>query len=448
MISVDILAPALVFPETLSRSEISNFTSISLGLPEEDLEFKVLDSEHLICLIKNSKFSLRFVESLYEQYMSLQFKTDKTSEALSTLQESLLQATKQLLEKQRIIEQQQQTILLLSQKEKQLTMESAQWKNKYEEEFYKRKKSEKVLERMRKPKQQQQQQQQLLINKNIGLSTINNGNNSNVCNNSCCNKTNNLINNNLNYNNNNSNSNNINCTFYSTTTSTTQQLSPNLCFDQPSADYSGYECSSPNYIHTDTSDDDDSLGLAMNSDEEEFNNISNVVNNNINTVDTNSTTPPKISSQSFSFVSPSPFSNNNTNNTNTNNTNINNTNNINNNNNSNNTVSMTPTKSGNSFNNNISSGSNTPTHSNLNLKINNFNSINNMNNSQKKSAFSSPKSNGSSMSSSSSNNNLLGCKECDCISFKASALNWVCDCGHFGIKHLYQASASPRKKDN
>ncbi|GAM19926.1 hypothetical protein SAMD00019534_031010 [Acytostelium subglobosum LB1] len=151
-IMVDILAPALTFPDTLSQSEIINGTCVSLGLAEDQVEFLSLGDAHLACLIKNNKFSLDFIESLYQQNELLQYRFEKSTEALSVLQETLMQTTHQLQEKQNVIIQQHQTMSLLSLKERQLSEELNQWKNKYEEELYKRKKNEKRIERMRMPK--------------------------------------------------------------------------------------------------------------------------------------------------------------------------------------------------------------------------------------------------------------------------------------------------------
>ncbi|EFA79378.1 hypothetical protein PPL_07796 [Heterostelium album PN500] len=183
-ILVDILAPALTFPSNLSQSEIISGTSLSLGLPEDQLEFLSLGESHLCCLIKNSKFSLDFIESLYQENTLLHHRFEKSAEAVEALQESLMQTTQQLQEKQSLIYQQHQTMTMLSHKERQLSEELNQWKNKYEEELYKRKKNEKRIERMRMPKN--------------GSTTPTNSNNNNSNNNSNNNNSNSSNNSNSN----------------------------------------------------------------------------------------------------------------------------------------------------------------------------------------------------------------------------------------------------------
>ncbi|EGG23480.1 hypothetical protein DFA_05613 [Cavenderia fasciculata] len=151
-ILVDILTPSLSFPSNLSPDEVISGTCASLGIPVEQLEFLTIGDSHLCCLIKNSKFSLDFIEALYQENTLLQYKLDKSNEAVETLQETFVQTSQQLQEKQSVIHQQIQSITMLQQIERQLTEESNQWKNKYEEELYKRKKNEKRIERMRMPK--------------------------------------------------------------------------------------------------------------------------------------------------------------------------------------------------------------------------------------------------------------------------------------------------------
>eukprot|EP01112_Ceratiomyxa_fruticulosa_P013378 TRINITY_DN3762_c0_g1_i4.p1 TRINITY_DN3762_c0_g1~~TRINITY_DN3762_c0_g1_i4.p1 ORF type:complete len:394 (-),score=37.78 TRINITY_DN3762_c0_g1_i4:71-1252(-) len=89
MIQVDILTPAFTLPNTLSWEEIVNSCQQSIGLPTENLEIITIDKHCVGCRIKNTKFSMQFIESVTQQNVILLEQFQRAVEAIKTFQEKM-----------------------------------------------------------------------------------------------------------------------------------------------------------------------------------------------------------------------------------------------------------------------------------------------------------------------------------------------------------------------
>eukprot|EP01113_Clastostelium_recurvatum_P040107 TRINITY_DN6205_c0_g1_i2.p1 TRINITY_DN6205_c0_g1~~TRINITY_DN6205_c0_g1_i2.p1 ORF type:complete len:485 (-),score=134.58 TRINITY_DN6205_c0_g1_i2:105-1559(-) len=82
MVSIDILTPAFEASRDLSREEVVSLCHQSLGVPEEDIVIHYITDDHIACKIKNTMYSLDFLESLSQQNNMLVEQVQRAGEAL------------------------------------------------------------------------------------------------------------------------------------------------------------------------------------------------------------------------------------------------------------------------------------------------------------------------------------------------------------------------------
>jgi len=138
-ISIDILTPALCYPTSLSRSEIIASCQRDLSLNTDDCSFFDIDNTRIACLLKNSKFSMDFVEKTFHHCSALGDQLMRAGEALKTFQEKMEQDQELIATLKKSIEEMKVEAVSsprspLSNTEDTQSENEYSWKSRYEEE--------------------------------------------------------------------------------------------------------------------------------------------------------------------------------------------------------------------------------------------------------------------------------------------------------------------------